>query len=312
MSATTTREAMKTLVIQLMNETSNNNTYTASDRDSEKINDVVRRVCSWYVRSALNTQVMYKCLDMPFLRKRQYFQNKDAIALTEAVTPWDDEIFLDTTNLEATGAIYCQWCVMPYTGKTATSITGVSWVISAFDSGTYVTKAFPVNADFDKSYRLFHQYNNIQREVFEVQREDERYQRAKYRSFVVVLDEDTGNKYIVVRGFSNNDRFLLKYYATVEDMTEDTDICVIPDEWAKSVICPIAAWELLMESQSEDAEYVNKLTLWYARLEEMYYKFTTQEVDMDKLAKQKPYNYTSINSFGMANTRYTRSWFTVY
>ena len=74
----------------------------------------------------------------------------------------------------------------------------------------------------------------------------------------------------------------------------------------------IWAWELLMESQSEDMEYMNKLNMWYAKLEEMYGIFTMQEKDLDKMAKMKPYNFSSVNSFGLANTRYTRSWFTVY
>jgi len=62
-----------------------------------------------------------------------------------------------------------------------------------------------------------------------------------------------------------------------------------------------------MESQSEDAEYLVKLTIGYSKLEEMFGLLTLQEKDMDKMAKMKPYNYSSINSFGLANTRYTRS-----
>jgi hypothetical protein len=151
--------------------------------------------------------------------------------------------------------------IISYTGKTANSITGCTGIISSFTAGTYFQKCFPLNTDFDKSYRLFHQYNNIQREVFEIQREDERFQRAKYRSFVIILDENTNNKFIVVRGFSNKDRFILKYYAQVTNMVNATDICIIPDDYALRVVPAIAAGELLMESQTEDTEYMNKLAV---------------------------------------------------
>ena len=312
MSQTTTLWDLKTILFQQMNETANNTTYTNNDRDRQKLNDVVKSVCSWFVKSLLNPEVCYKCLDVPFLRRRQYFQFKDPIATTADINVWDTTIYMDTTDLDTTGAVYAQGVVVTYTGKTATSLTWCSGVIADFESGTYFTKAFKVNADFDKSYRLFHMYNNIQREIFEVQREDERYQRAKYRSFVVVLDENTMDKYIIVRGFARNDRFLFKYYEKVTNMVDDTDICVIDDDYCTKVVIPLAAGELLMESQTEDWEYINKLSIWYSKLDEMYTKYTLQEVDMDKMAKQKPYNYSAINSFGLANTRYTRSWYTVY
>jgi hypothetical protein len=78
-----------------------------------------------------------------------------------------------------------------------------------------------------------------------------------------------------------------------------------------SVIAPICAGELLMESQSEDAEYINKLTLWYAKLEEMYIKYTTAVKDMDQMVKQRPYNRSTI-SWGYVRDGYSSKGFKVY
>jgi hypothetical protein len=45
---------------------------------------------------------------------------------------------------------------------------------------------------------------------------------------------------------------LVKYYKTIDNLEEDTDVTDVPDEYSLSVIAPICAGELLMESQSED------------------------------------------------------------
>lgn len=312
MTVSTTLWTLRSYTIQLMNETSNNNTYSWSDRDVVKINDVIKRVCSWYIKSLLNPNESFKCLDMPFLRDRQFLQYKDPIAITSAIAVWDTEINLDTTNLDDTGAIYAQGIVISYTGKTATSITWCTGVIASFESWTYFTKVFQTNANFDQAYRLFHMYNSTETEVFEVKREDERYQREKIKSFTIIYDETSGNNFIMLRGFDNDDRFILKYYKLVDNLSIDSDICVIPDEYAQSVVCPIVAGEMLMESQSEDWEFMNKLTIWYGRLQEMYHKYTQQQKDMDKMVKQKPYNYSSISTFWGTDSKYTRSWFTIY
>lgn len=312
MTATTTLWDMKNLLYQQMNETSNNKTYTNNDRDTNKLNDIVRMFCNGFVVSKLDQNVFYKTKNVPFLRKQQFFQYKQQIMCSQAIAVWDTEIYINTTDLDNSGAIYGQGIVITYTSKDSEKIMWCTGVVSSFQSGSPFVKCFPVNPDFDRSFRVFNQYNSVYREVFETEREDQDYQRGKYRSFMIVDNPVDSKKYIVIRWFANNDRFLLKYYEKVDNMTNETDICIVPDEYCLKVIVPIAAGELLMESETEDAEYMTKLTIGYANLQEAYAKFTKNEVDEEQRAKMRPYNYSSINSFGQANTRYTRSGFTVY
>jgi hypothetical protein len=83
---TTTLDAIKNAMFALMNETTNNNTYTAYGRDVQKINDVVRAVSSGFVVSKLNADIFYKCKDIPYLRKRQQFQYFDPMACTADIS----------------------------------------------------------------------------------------------------------------------------------------------------------------------------------------------------------------------------------
>ena len=87
MTNTTTLLDLKQGIFTLMLETSNNTTYTDNGRDTEKINSLVASVCNGYVKSLIDNNIIYKCLDMPFLKKKQYIQIKDAISCSAEVNP---------------------------------------------------------------------------------------------------------------------------------------------------------------------------------------------------------------------------------
>lgn len=307
----TTLWQMKTNMYWLMNDSSSNTTYTSNGRDIAKINNVIQRVCSWYVKSALNREDFYKAWDLSFLRGRQYFEYKDKIPCTAAITVGAITISIDTTNLSSAGYVYAQGMVIKYTWKNATTLTWVTWVIANFESGTFFTQVYPFDAAIDKTYQLFYLNDkNEEIDVIEVQREDDRYQREKYRSFVVLFDEDTAWRFILVRWFTDWDRFLLKYYKTVTKLEEDTDVTIIPDDYT-SCIEAISAWELMMESEWESFERQNKLKLGYDKLQEMYAKYTVIEKDLNRKVKQAPYNMEAISGYGR-NQWYTRTWFKIY
>lgn len=312
MWANTTLENLLDGMYNRMNETTSNRTYSTNDRDIKKLNSVIRRVCSWFLRSSLNPETVYKCKDLDFLRKKQYIQYKEPVACTVAVAVAATSITLPTTNLTTTWAIYTQWVVISYTWKNATQITWCTGVVAAFESGTYFEQVVAVAADFDKWYRVFRMYDGTEKEIYEVKSQDDRYEREMNRAFTVLYDETSGNRFIRFYWYDNEDRFLIKYYAKVDDLVATIDICVIPDERCTDVVCPIAAGELLMESQSEDAEYINKLTLWYASLEEMYSYYTVKFKDMDKIARAAPYNWSSIGGWVSISSRYSNKWFRVY
>jgi len=313
MTASTTLWDIKDFMYAQMNDTSNNQTYTSNNRDTDKINDVIRRVCSWFFRSALNPETTYKCGDFPFLRKKQYFEYVDSVACTAAVSVGDTTINLPNSTLSDAWAIYTQGIVMEYTGKSSTTaITWVTWCIANFESGTRFEQVFALNTDLHEAYRVFRLYDGKEMEVFEIDSQDDRYEREKTQAFTILYDETSGKKFIRFYGVDDGYRFIIKYYASVTDLVNTTDVCVIPDEYAKTVVAPIAWWELLMETQAEDAEYVNKLTLWYGKLEEMYHHYTKMIKDMDKMARLKPYDWRTIWWWLGVNDRYTRKWFRVY
>jgi len=307
----TTLWELKTNMYALMNDSSSNTTYTSNNRDIKKINNVIKRVCSWYFKSALDANRFFKTGDLSFLRGRQYFEFKKKIPCTTAITVGAITIDIDTTNLSSAGYIYSQWMVIKYTGKTPTQLTWVSWVIANFDVWTYFIQIYPFDAAIDKTYQLFYlNEKNLEIDVLEVQREDDRYQREKIRSFVVVFDEATWQRFIMVRWFKDGDRFLLKYYKNVTDLVDNTDETVIPDDYT-SVIEAIAAWELMMESEGESFERQNKLKLGEDKLQEMYAKFTIIEKDLKRMVKMAPYNFNSISWLG-AWQGYTRTGFRIY
>ena len=158
--ATKTLGDIKNEMYGLMNMTSDNRTYTQNDRDVNKINDVIRRVCSWFFRSALSPETVYKSGDIPFLRSKQYFQYKEDVATTADITVGDTEITIDPTDFSDAGAIYSQWVVIEYTWKSATQLTWCTGVVADFDSWTRFEQVYELNADLDKAYRVFKMNNS--------------------------------------------------------------------------------------------------------------------------------------------------------
>ena len=211
LTATKTLWDIKDLMYWLMNETSWNRTYTNNWRDTAKINDVIRRVSSWFFRSVLNTETVYKSGDIPYLRKKQYIKYKEAIACTAAIVVGAVTINIDTTNLTTTWSIYSQWVVISYTWKNATQITWCTGVVADFEEWTKFEQVYKVNADMDIPYQCFLMYDWQEIDVFEVKSFDDRYQRQAFKWFTLLYDETSGNRFLRVFWFSDSDKFLFKY-----------------------------------------------------------------------------------------------------
>ena len=308
MAQTVTLWELKTSMYGLMNDTSTNTTYTTWNRDIDKINDVCRRITDWYIPSLTVQWKFYKCKDMLFMRDRQLVEFKDYVKCSADVLEWADTINIDTTNFDNSWAIYSQWMVINYTSKSVTQLLGCSWVFSNFDSWTSFCQIYAVNANLDKVYRMFKLTDNQEVEITEVKQDDDKFWRQKIKSFTLVRDEETETQYILLRWFSNGDKFLFKYYKQYVDMVEDTDICMIPKVYAKAIVPFISWWELLMESESETNERVNKLNWWYAALHWMYTKYNRMSKDpkpMVQFANQR-------SQFSWVPNWYTRTWFRVF
>ena len=287
MATTTILSEIQDIMFAYMNDQSEDNIYNLNWRDVAKINDVSRRFCEWNFSSLLTLWEFYRCNDVHFLRDRQYFEFKDNIKTTKDITVWDTTIDITTDDLTKAWYIYSQWVVIQYTWKSDTQLTWCTWVVASFSAWTEFKQIEKINVNIDKSYRMFKMSDSSTIDVIEIPQWDDRFNRKYYKSFTIIYDELTQDSFMLIRWFNTWDRFMFKYYKQYVDLIdseEEADTAsIIPDEYAKTVIPAIAAWELLLEAEADTVERQSKLRLWYARLDEAYIKLNKLNKDPKKM-----------------------------
>ena len=138
--------------------------------------------------------------------------------------------------------------------------------------GTKIEFLYPIKDDAEETYQLFAIARGKEREVVY---SDYRYP-WDYIEFRSILYKN-GTKLIRLNmpETRNNMQFKLNYYKKVEELVNDDDVSLMPEErWDKDVIALLTAWELLWETEkSEDGQ--KKLIQGYWKLISFYDKFAT-------------------------------------
>lgn len=234
-----------------------------------KINDVIRRICSWKVYNLIEWG-MIQGKYLPFLAWTKIINTLTSRILTQEVLVWDTKLYFDTTDLASSGSIIMWEVIFSYTVKTSTYIE-IPASEFTWEKGTVLRVLYDLPTDIDEPQAL-RQWNI---EIWFVN-DDSPITWTVYYSII------SGKLYIKWVIW----KIVLKYKKKPTDLVDNTDECIIPD--AKNIIACISAGEVLYDlEETNDAQ--SKLVSGYSQLKEFYAKQASQVKKQNTIMSQ-PFN----------------------
>lgn len=185
-----------------------------------------------------------------------------------------------TTNYPSSGAVLLGEELITYTGKTATTLTGIpasgnGSIAVAHVSGEEVRPAYslPSNFHWVKQLRVG------EAKIYPIN--DSQFQReSKFVRDGYFIDQIHGTNYLFLPSFSNAELSVLEYFKIPSTMTVSVD-ATIPDIWAKRVIVPFAVWKAFLHRYEDQRALAFK---------DIYEKEKALMVQ-DQISFNKPLNY---------------------
>lgn len=211
--------------------------------------------------------------NITFLEADAFYTTVQTSQISVLAVVWATTLDLDTTDFLSTGAVWVEWNIITYTWKTATQLTGCSWIAFAHITGMQVRQLFTLPADYNYATRLTYDYK-ADLLPYDYREFIEKYNGRYYNSLLVwaykwnndVLKADffyaiLRDTYILPITTDTSWKSLqLMYQKWVTDLSADTDICQIPDKYCKRVIKYIGASNVVADRWELDVSW-----LWYTR-----------------------------------------------
>lgn len=282
-----TRDDIVTRVYQLLGDPSDVEEFDEDTVVIPKVEDVVSRICKGIYINPVNAQI-YRGGYLPFLDASTFYTSVQPIALTADVATTDVVITFDTTNFLSTGTqyIYINWDIIKYTGKTATTITGVTWIWTTHKAGDLVYQLYKLPTSITKPFTLFRMTGNQNNQ--KIAHVDFR-QPILENNYYTILRDWTQDLLNIV-GFWGDLTFMMIYIDKNATMATGATECIIPD--CTEMVAHLVAWELLYEYE-EYEDWPTKLQHWCALLNEMYMFYAKQTKDTDRrTASGNPVTYS--------------------
>lgn len=267
-----TRLEIQTEAYQVLWEKDLSNEYSPAIVQA-KIQNVYSRICHGKVIRLDNWQAI-NASRLPFLEYRTPIQYYAPSSITGgpynpgATTLW----VADTTNYLTSSYVSIKGNLIKYTGKTATSLTWVTWVTIIIEDGDLVSQVFPIsNINIYKPTRLSYITNETEQPCHEMIRWE--YTTGQYYTIM----NNGEDRYLFIKEYPTG-TYRLDYFQEPPALTQDSDKILLPGDAGKEIIAPIAMAELLWKTEEIDFAK-EKWVLWYDKLVEFYdnYKRNTKK-----------------------------------
>lgn len=266
---------VKSEIWALLGETSNSTTFS-TDRLTNKIDDVIKRVCRGYVPSKLQLRVIYRVQKLQFMEGRYTFRTIQDTVLTADYSVGDATIYADTTDYPSTGKLLIWPEIITYTGKTSTTFTGVSGGSIKYLSGEVVVPLYVLPTDCDRPNEV----NYISGGESEIPLD------------IWINHYEISDNTLKIVWFSSSQVIQTKYTKKVTKVTDDNQNIIVPDPYG-SVIAQLVAGEFANEYTLPNLQ--NLLSDAYTSLQEMYAYYSNPTGEVITRIQPKSYNFRSIN-----------------
>lgn len=295
MPSTTTLSQLRTDVYDLLKQPENCKAYpyTLVDRT---INSSVFDLCMGGVTLAENAETVDK-MNLPFLNKTTFFTSAYKITTNGVATVGGVTLDVsDTTYFPTAGSAWLQGDVITWTGKTASSFTGVTGINFAWPSGSSIWPLYTVPADFGQmtsayyqtgpttvQYRMigfdYRDYKEpiLNRDIFRFFRDESVWANREY--YYTLLNAPEGTFFLPMLPQSGNPvRFEYQKMPTTLALT--TDICEIPDQFARRTVPYLAAAEILYNRGEADYSRFLERYGFYRHVRSFYAFYATQQKEL--------------------------------
>lgn len=265
-----------------------------------KINSVVSRICRWTVVNLTNQQ-RYSAGDLSFLRREKTFDALWSLTMTDEYTVWGTIISIDAVDMPSTWKILVGTEIATYTGKTSTTLTGVSGLTLDHTTQEKVYLLYDMPSWISLPFNIFQIDKNGEKGQ-EVPYQDSRNQDKYYRYFTIITTNNTN--YLHIKWYEEW-RYMMVYYVDSTDMSANGDTCIIPSPYDIDMLSCISAWELLRENEETD-DATPKLIEWYSLLDEMYSFYANMTKKAIRTISPRPVTFSStIWWYGTKRSSYT-------
>lgn len=218
MANTTTRQTIRNGTLAILNDTSTSQVFTTSvlNRLIEEIELEVAQMWKWQ-----------------FLRAREQiiapvFTTLEADLTTSDVTATVGE----TTNYDNTQAVYIMQNVIPYTGTTSTTLTGLTDIAVNHEAGQTVYPLLELPANYHKLISVYYGHTSTQynRKFLYVLENDWWKQIPYVFPACTVINVETA-AYLLCVGQAVGDTITVQYQKRPATYTNDTDVSSFPNEY---------------------------------------------------------------------------------
>jgi hypothetical protein len=261
-------------------------TYGKSVRVVPKINDVVAQICRREYKNLLK-QNMIKGGDLRFLRKQTFIQRYDNKPLLADANVGATTISASPTIVwPANWYLYLNGEVVQYgpvSGNTIFLLTPLKQHARKWD---HISVVYKIPSEANDTFELYRILKNGWLE--ETHYSDFRYPADADEFYTIVGNDTTTDNFLRLNFYNSVSmyNFWLFYYIKATKMANDSDTCILPDEYGNELVAHLAAGELLYETEQNKASeaFLNE---GYWALQEFYNNFSSFNKDYRKAFQWK-------------------------
>lgn len=224
---------------------SDSTVFDRSSRVIPLIRGLERDVTTGSLASLLEQGKAYQSPVLSFMTRQAFYKTVKDPVLSADASSGDVTVSVDTTNLPASGALYGGGCVFTYSGKTATTVTGVSGLVRDLAAGTSVKLVFATPALYAKPFECY-DLDNGEREIDFV--DDRAPKTGLYYTEKAFHDGSASFLYFL----KEDDNVRLSYVVRPEGLLEETSQTVLPNDYGINLLAKLAAGTLLFSEYGED------------------------------------------------------------
>lgn len=295
MAATTTLSQLRTDVYDLLKQPENCKAYpyTLVDRT---LNAAVFDLCMGGVALPETGEIIDK-MNMPFLNRNTFFTSAYRITTSGATTAGAVTLDVsDTTYFPTAGSAWLQGDIITWTGKTATSFTGVTGINFGWAAGSTIYAMYAVPADFGQMTAAYYttgpnayQYKMIgfdyrdyreptlNRDIFRLFRDESVWANREY---YYTLITDTAGTFFLPMLPVNGNAIRFDYQKMPDTLALTTDVCVIPDQFARRTVPYLASAEVLYNRGEADYSRFLERYGFFRHVKQYYAFYQTQQKEL--------------------------------
>lgn len=250
----------------------------SNDIVKNEINTVAIDILRGNITNKLN-QLNIKWVSLPFNETYNQFEVKASWMLSEELLMWDTTVLAWVSGMLSAWYCLIWWDIIQYTSRTDTQLNGLSGITINHKLWDKISQLYVLPTNLDN--------------IIKVEQVFAWYTWTQYKEIGqewLVSYKLINNRYLLINWIMEATQIKVSYKIKYTNLSLDSDICVLPDNYGLSVIAYIVAWNLAYDKWIPTAERL--LNSWYMSLKNFYQYYNTEVKPRNTKLMPKPYKFT--------------------